>query len=99
MKKYLQIGAMLVAALLVGGLAGSGVASAQVPPLPQVSPSERMVDAANRALRAQELRQQQQKAFQFELNALRAEQLRQQQFPRLVAPGHNLHCSTGTPGC
>lgn len=95
MKRYVAAGAGILAVSFLG----TALATAQAPALPQVSPAERMVDEANRALRAQELRQQQQNEFQFEINALRAQQLRQQQFPRLTGPNVNTHCPTGAPGC
>jgi hypothetical protein len=100
MKRNYVLGvAVLGLAVLAPSLLASNPAVAQAPPLPQVSPSERMIGDANRALRAQELRQQQQNTFQFEINALRAEQLRQQQFPRLTGPTVNPHCPPGAQGC
>lgn len=98
MKKIGIAGApFLVMALLWGG-----PSVAQAPVLPNTSPSEQMVNEANRSLRNLEIRQQQENRLQFELNALRAQQLRQQQFPRITVPDAPIggrNCLPGAPHC
>lgn len=85
--------------ILLISLLWSGVSVGHEPVLPRTSPSEQMVNEANRSLRNLELRQQQENRLQFEINALRSQQLRQQQFPRLTAPPVHQHCQPGAQGC
>jgi hypothetical protein len=93
---------MAGAPFLVMALLWGGPVAAQAPVLPKTSPSEQMVNEANRSLRNLEMRQQQENRFQFEINALRAQQLRQQQFPRMTVPEAPLsgrNCLPGAPNC
>lgn len=90
---------VLCVSLLTMSLIWSGASHAHEPVLPRTSPSEQMVNDANRALRNQEIRQQQENRLQFEVNSLRDQQMRQQQFPRLTAPPAHQHCPPGSPGC
>ena len=85
--------------ILTFSLLWSAVSLAQQPVLPRTSPSEQIVNEANRSLRNLETRQQQDNRLQFEINSLRAEQLRQQQFPRLTNPPAHQHCQPGAQGC
>ncbi len=95
MKKIPLIGAPFLAIYILSG----GFAVAQAPVLPKTSPSEQMVNDANRSLRNLEIRQQQENRFQFENNATRAQQLRQQQFPRITGPTANQNCHPGALNC
>ena len=91
--------AVVAAPFLMMSLLSAGAAFAQAPVLPKTSPSEQMVDEANRSLRNLETRQQQENRFQFEINSLREQQLRQQQFPRITGPSVNRNCLPGAVGC
>ena len=85
--------------ILTVSLLWSAVSVAQQPVLPRMSPSEQMLNDANRSLRNLEIRQQQENRLQFEINSLRDQQLRQQQFPRLTNPSPHQHCQPGAQGC
>jgi hypothetical protein len=89
----------LGAPFLAIGILTGGFAAAQAPVLPKTSPSEQMVNDANRSLRNLEIRQQLENRFQFENNAIRAQQLRQQQFPRITGPSANQNCLPGAVNC
>jgi hypothetical protein len=95
MKMITMAGASALALSILSG----GFAAAQAPVLPQTSPSEQMVNEANRSLRNLEIRQQQENRLQFEINSLRAQQLQQQQFPRITGPTAGQNCFPGATGC
>ena len=85
--------------ILAIALLWSGVSVGQQPVLPRMSPTEQMVNEANRALRDLEIRQHQENRLQFEVNTLRAQQMRDQQFPRLLTPPAYPGCPPSGPGC